>query len=379
MVIAVNLRTLSGNDESANFLEECFKKIAILNPGAQFIFITEKKFPEAHSFQQNIKQIVIEQTSSNPLLWKLWYNYKLPAVLKKYHADILINADGVGSLRTKLPQCLFINDVSFQHHPAGYSKKYLRFAKVATRHFLKKANIIIAGSHFLKEQIVKDCKIDSPKIEVVYPFLLTKNKTIDAEMKESIKEKYTEGREYFFADCYLVEGKIHPGSNLINLLKAFSFFKKRQKSNMQLVINVPKILSNDPFMECLRLFKFRREVKIVTNLPGDELQKVTAAAYAFMRPALAENHFGALLQAMQCEVPVICSNGGVAMETFADAALYVNPENHEDIADKMMLLFKDENKRKDLIQKGLGASSKYNAEKTAAQFAKIIFAAIQPV
>ena len=49
--------------------------------------------------------------------------------------------------------------------------------------------------------------------------------------KESWKDSFTEGREYF-----LYVGSVHPRKNLINLLKAFSGFKKRQKTNMQLVI-----------------------------------------------------------------------------------------------------------------------------------------------
>ncbi|HEU5365070.1 MAG TPA: hypothetical protein VFU62_06040, partial [Hanamia sp.] len=38
-------------------------------------------------------------------------------------------------------------------------------------------------------------------------------------------------------------------------------------------------------------------------------------------------------------------------EFFGDAAIYVLPENFKNIAEKMMLLFKDEKLRKDLIEK----------------------------
>ena len=54
---------------------------------------------------------------------------------------------------------------------------------------------------------------------------------MDWEEKELIKEKYADGKAYF-----LFSGDINQRSNLINLLKAFSFFKKRQKSNMLLLI-----------------------------------------------------------------------------------------------------------------------------------------------
>ncbi|MEI9807188.1 MAG: hypothetical protein WDO16_04480 [Bacteroidota bacterium] len=39
-------------------------------------------------------------------------------------------------------------------------------------------------------------------------------------------------------------------------------------------------------------------------------------------------------------------------EMAKEAALYVKPGDHTDIADKMMMLYKDENLRSLLIQKG---------------------------
>ena len=217
-------------------------------------------------------------------------------------------------------------------------------------------------------------KIDGQKIQVLYPAANKTYQPADQEVKEKIKEQYTEGKEYF-----LFSGAVHPRNNLMNLLKAFSFFKKRQKSNMQLVIVSPVILPDDVFMKSLRLYKYRREVKVLTGLPEDELQKLFAAAYAYVRPAIVENNFTAILNAMQCGVPAICGNSKVAMETCGDAALYSNPDNFEDIAEKMMLLFKDENKRNGLIQKGLLQSAKYNSGEMMAQLWKIIFATIQPL
>ena len=59
-----------------------------------------------------------------------------------------------------------------------------------------------------------------------------------------------------------------------------------------------------------------------------------------------------VLEAMQCDVPVITPSDSAMQEIAKDAALYADANNHTDIADKMMLLYKDENLRKELIQKG---------------------------
>ena len=58
------------------------------------------------------------------------------------------------------------------------------------------------------------------------------------------------------------------------------------------------------------------------------------------------------LEAMRCDVPVITSADSSMQEIAGDAALYADANDHTDIADKMMLLYKDENLRNQLIEKG---------------------------
>ena len=353
---------------------DCFERIASGHREYEFIFILEKKFDEQKAGLKNIKQIVLPQQSNNPLLWKLWYNYKLPAVLKKYKADILITADGVCSLRTKLPQCLLVNDFACLSHPEWYSKKYNRFIKTNTPAFLQKAKSIIAFSNVLKEEIQQQYKIDEKKIAVLYPGANRNYQPVNTEEKEQVKEKYTEGKEYF-----LFSGAIHPRSNLINLLKAFSLFKKRQKSNMQLIIASDTVSEDKTFLGSLQLYKFRNEIKLMENLDQDLLKKITATAYACINVSPLHTDIASLLNAMQCEVPVIAGNLYAAIEQFGEAALYANESVPEDIAEKLMLLYKDENKRNDLIKKGLHQSAKFNPDATAIQLWQNILATIQPL
>jgi glycosyltransferase involved in cell wall biosynthesis len=82
-------------------------------------------------------------------------------------------------------------------------------------------------------------------------------------------------------------------------------------------------------------------------------------------PSLFEGFGVPVLEAMRCEVPVITSANSSMQEITHDAALYCDPSNYNDIADKMMLLYKDENLRKKLIQKGKEVIDQFNWERTA--------------
>jgi glycosyltransferase involved in cell wall biosynthesis len=114
-------------------------------------------------------------------------------------------------------------------------------------------------------------------------------------------------------------------------------------------------------------------VKVLNNLSKDEIKKITAAAYAMVYVPVYETSSVSPLEAMKCEVPVITSSTG-AMPEFCDkAALFTDPENFKDIADKMMLIFKDEKLRREIIEKGNIQVKKFNALQTPG----ILFQTIQ--
>jgi len=371
MIIAVNTRILSGNYASAHLLHTCFKKIAIENSGHSFVFISEKKDGHTTTDLQNTSFQIVEQKSASPLLWKLWYNYKLPALLRKIKADVLINADGVCSLLTKVPQYVLVNELVSQQQ-SWYPKKYKRFMLANQRAFFQKAAHVFAASDVLRQQIIQQYKIENTKTSMLYPFTDERYQPVEWIEKEQVKEQYTQGKDYF-----LCIGPLQQRSNLINLLKAFSFFKRRQKSNMQLVIAVEHLGHDDGFIASLETYKYRKEVVLIENIAVQELCKITAASYAFVSPSWQENNFSNALNALQCSVPVILGDNETNRELFADAALYADPSSFEDIADKMMLLFKDETRRNQYIEKGLLRSQEFDWQKTAAELWKPIVTPIQ--
>src|SRR6188508_1026171 len=56
----------------------------------RFIIITDKKSGEQYSFYSNIETIFVNPVSQNALLKKIWWDIKLPAILKKVKADLFI-------------------------------------------------------------------------------------------------------------------------------------------------------------------------------------------------------------------------------------------------------------------------------------------------
>jgi len=82
-------------------------------------------------------------------------------------------------------------------------------------------------------------------------------------------------------------------------------------------------------------------------------------------PSLYEGFGLPVLEAMKYQCPVITSNISSLPEAGGDAALYVNPEDSHDIAQKMKNIWEDKELRKKLVVKGNKQIMKFSWEKTA--------------
>jgi glycosyltransferase involved in cell wall biosynthesis len=362
MKIAVNTRFLLPDylEGYGYFLHETFSRITKKYPEHEFIFIFDRPVDKKFVFAANVQPVVAGPPARHPLLWKLWYDVKIPSLLRKYKADVFISCDGFCSLTTNTPQCLVVHDLAFLHFPSFIKRSHLFFYKRYMPAFLKKAKSIATVSEFSKQDIMAHYKTGADKITVVYSAAKEIFRPLNNEEKQAVKNKYTEGKEYF-----VYAGAIHPRKNLMNLLKAFSVFKKRQQSGFKLVLAGRLAWKYDSFIENLKAYKYRSDVLLTGYLDEKELANLIGAAYVMVYPSLWEGFGVPVLEAMRCGVPVITSAGSSMQEIAKEAALYADTNNYQDIADKMMLLYKDEKLRKEMISKGMNTTEQYTWNNTA--------------
>jgi len=359
MIIAVNTRLKKDEQPGGyeDFMFGLLNQLCKKYPQHQFIYIFDKQYDNGLVFSKNILPVIAGPQTGNSLRLQYWFNFKIPKILRQHKADVFVSMEGICSMRTKKPQCLLISDLGFLYQPQTMKKWLAGFYKKFTPAFLAKAKTIVTVSDYARSVITDHYKIDKEKVSLIYPVVDEIFKPVDWEEKEIIKEKHTGGKAYF-----LFSGDIDQRSNIINLLKAFSFFKNRQKSNMLLLIAGR---ADESFKKELKTYKFRNEVMLLEDLAKDDLAKITAAAYALVYPVLYTDFSLPVLQAMQCNVPVVASNTGALPSICGDAALYTNPNDFKDIAENMMLVFKDEDKTAAMVSAGKVLLQQYNSDKSA--------------
>ncbi|MFM2286261.1 MAG: a-glycosyltransferase, glycosyltransferase family 4 protein, partial [Bacteroidota bacterium] len=113
--------------------------------------------------------------------------------------------------------------------------------------------------------------------------------------------------------------------------------------------------------------QFKEEIVFAGRLQADELHRVISAAFALSFVPLFEGFGIPILEAFACGTPVITSNVTSMPEVAGDAALLANPYDVNDIASKMLELWKHPELRMQLKAKGLERRKDFSWEITANQ------------
>lgn len=155
---------------------------------------------------------------------------------------------------------------------------------------------------------------------------------------------------------------------ITTLLKAFSLFKKRQQSNWKLVITSP-IKINETVLQ-LQAYKYRDDIVLITIANSNkEFYEQGAGAYATIDLAYSGLSIYNL-ESMKAGVPVLAYTApGMGN---IEGIQQIKTNDIADIADGIMLLYKDEVLRNDLIEKGKTIAAQYSWEQSTNIFWDLI-------
>ena len=345
---------------SPSVLWESLNRLAITQPQNHFIFFIDTAGRQPADIPGNCTPVLISPKIKNSLLLHYWYNYKLPHQLKRYNADVFISENAVLSLNINTAQIMLVKNITGEKKTIPGQDKHARYLQKFFPAFLKKAMTILTTEKYLAEIIAEKYPFATGKIFPVYHGLNKNYQPQGWQQKEEIKTIHADEKDYF-----LFTVSANTKNNIIAVLKAFSHFKKWQKSNMQLLLlaqNKDAVAIKD-----FHLYKYRKEVKIITGSDNKEAAEIMAAAYALIYLPVKQSADQPCLEAMQCGIPVITADNILNKSMYDDAVIYTGTEE-KIIAEKMMLLYKDENLRSNYIKKGLMQTAKYNWDNTAQLF-----------
>jgi glycosyltransferase involved in cell wall biosynthesis len=340
------------NHEWKNIFETLFRQY----PEHRFVFLSPARDAGELPLLPNVVVPSTFLTTSIPILKKWRQKMQLNGLLKQYAADIFVTNELYLRLDKSIRQVLLLTDE--QVFKITGNRKKFPLNKPRIKNALERADQVLVVSSFAAKFLCSAILLREDKVTPCGLAAGSSLKPLTWEEKQEIKESITGGKEYF-----LYTGSISPGNHIITLLKAFSLFKKRQLSNLQLVLAGPILWPLGGFEEKLATYRYRSDVIVLEK--ADELlqAKLLGAAYACVNPSTSEGFSAFQLMALCCGIPVISSSQNSEPES--EAVLRAG-NNAEEIANQMKLLYKDENFRASLVVNAAMETEKYNPSAVAA-------------
>jgi len=307
--------------------------------------------------------IVIPASSSFSL--KYWYRYKLPRIFKKFRIDVVIALYGVCA-NTDIKQLLLVPNVDLVKPKKGMLL-WQQFAAARMNESIQAASAVITYSKSAANTIADFAGHAAYKIKVL-PYTAPEIFTpMEWHNKLYVKSRYAENKEYFIA--------ILPDNDeaiFIDLLKAYSKFKKWQQSNMKLILLPKEESFANTLYAKLDTYKYREDVNLVNDADKKDTADLIAAAYALLHPAETDADLWPVIVALQCNTPVITTAIESLKEYPGEAGLFAAVKDHEAFGDEIIKLYKDENLKSKMSEAASVQSSMYKQEEVTEQFWQLL-------
>lgn len=235
------------------------------------------------------------------------------------------------------------------------------FADLSIYLGLRRAIKILAISQATKEEIVRLFKIKPEKIAVIY---LGFN-----NFSQLTPEPVNCPEKFFFFVSTIKERK-----NVFNLVRAFKIFN--QENNGYQLILAGNYKNSDEYAQKIKNYLAENNLtdKVIFWGPvkDRELAYFYQRAAALVYPSFLEGFGFPILEAMGCGLPVITSSTTSTKEVGGEAALLVDPQSPQAIAQAMKTIIDDQNLRQNLIAKGYEQIKNFTWAKTAQSFLSVI-------
>jgi len=318
---------------------------------------------------------------------KLWtiIGLSLEFLFRRSKPDVFLSPTHYLPIFT--PNCSMISilDTSYIHFPELFKSNDLNQLTKWTKYSAKKAKSIFTISQASKDDIIKAYGVPESRVVVTYPGIKSetnspaRNATPARQSPDGSSQmadgqsvaggKFKMQNSKLLKDKYGVEGQyilfvgtLQPRKNIVRLVEAFS---KLNKPNLDLVIVGKKGWKFEEILTAPEKFGVENKVKFLESVTDEDLAAFYRNAVCFVLPSLYEGFGLPVLEAMRYGCPVVTSNVSSLPEAGGEAALYVDPQDADDIKKKLELMINDKGLRIKLIEKGYEQVKKFSWEKTA--------------
>lgn len=329
-----NASERTGTEWYSYYLIQALKSLPV--PGLEFVMYSKK-------FLRDGLEEFPDGWSGKVLGWKpgrFWNQLRLSWELWRHPVDLFFQPTHTLPLYKPARVVTTLHDIGFEELPSLYRPSELRYHRHSAHLAVKRANRLLTVSEFSKREIVERYRVAPEKVVVTPLAVDTERYRPDqsAEDREAVLAKYRLSRPYF-----IYAGRVEEKKNVANLVHAFALFKGRRGVGDPIKL----VLAGAPGYGAERVRKeilargLGDQVVMPGYVPEGEMPALIGSAHLLLLTSWYEGFGLPILQAQACGTPVIASDRASLPEVGGRAALYVKPEEPEDIARAMRKLIEE--------------------------------------
>jgi len=333
-------------------------------PHELVLFFNEPEYKE-YETTKNEKKVLV-----NARHYSFKEQFLLPPKIKKEKVDIMFFPHFNVPILYRKPFVVTIHDLILSIFPGQKMVRwYHRLAyQMTIKNAVKKAKKVIAVSEHTKDDIIRFLKVPKEKIEIIYSGVGDEFKVIENldDLAPTLK-KYNIKKEFL-----LYTGVWRNHKNLTRLIEAFSIIRDKHGLDLELVITGKPDPHYPEVKQEIKKYNLKQEVICTGLVEENELVDLYNAADLYIFPSLYEGFGMPPLEAMKCGTPVVASKISSIPEICGKNAVYFDPYDAKDIANKILGLYKDAKKKAELIESGIEHATKFSWKKMAEETLRII-------
>lgn len=246
------------------------------------------------------------------------------------------------------PAVVTVHDLSIYKNPSWFPSQ-LFSTRLLVPQSIKRARHLIAVSESTKQDLINLFDVSPEKITVVHEGcyveeLPLKDRKIDVRKKFNLPSRFA-----------LFVGTLEPRKNIPALIAAYAQAVKREPAlfdDSLLVLAGHKGWKAEKLLAPINELKVGKRVRYIGYVTHNEKLNLIRTAQCLLFPSFYEGFGLPVLEAFALGTPVMTSTTSSLPEIADNAALLVNPERVEEMADAIITLHRDPHLRQKLIAAG---------------------------
>jgi glycosyltransferase involved in cell wall biosynthesis len=284
------------------------------------------------------------------LLWQL------PHLARQHRMDLL-HTQYIAPPFSPCATAVTVHDILFESHPEYFDRLFVLRSHLLVRRSVRKSVDIFTVSDFSRRQIAETFRISPSAVHTIHNGVDGARFFPGSEGREVVENLTLEAGRYF-----LTVGRLEPRKNHANLLRAWA---RLRKPRPRLAVVGQRHFGYDDALNLIHTLQLEGDVVVLEDIADGQLPALYRNAKAFIYCSWAEGFGMPILEAMSSGIPVISSATTALSEICADAALFVYPENIDEIGNAIRELDQRPDVRQDLVLRGLRRVTDFNWNSSA--------------